>query len=179
METLYFLDISILQGRRLFNMYLNQSNFQIIKPIKHKRFQAFFQVWIAFSVWKYSHTCWIYTGKRFKICGYATWCETCNNFKFYFKIPNTDLINFWFQHFSNTLFNTSNIHVTCSFLKSKNIYWLPVCQTYCTHTYVLAAKKSHCTGINRKHTTSDVTAMQTKKTEKACQKRNNIIMTLY
>lgn len=87
------------------------------------------------------------------------------------------MIPAFFQYFVQ--YKYRNIHVTCSFLKSKNIYWLPVCQTYCTHTYVLAAKKSHCTGINRKHTTSDVTAMQTKKTEKACQKRNNIIMTLY
>lgn len=46
---------------------------------------------------------------------------------------------------------------------------LPVCHTYCTQTYVLAAKKSQCTGMKKKQIISDVRAMQIKKTEKACK----------
>jgi hypothetical protein len=46
---------------------------------------------------------------------------------------------------------------------------LPVCQTYCTQTYVLAAKKSQWTGMKKKQIISDVRAMQIKKTEKACK----------
>jgi hypothetical protein len=42
-----------------------------------------------------------------------------------------------------------------------------VCHTYCTQTYVLAAKKSQCTGMKKKQIISDVRAMQIKKTEKA------------
>ncbi len=49
-----------------------------------------------------------------------------------------------------------------------NMWLLPVCQTYCTHTYVLAAKNSHCTGMNSRHIISDVNATHTKNTEKAC-----------
>jgi len=48
---------------------------------------------------------------------------------------------------------------------------LPVCHTYCTQTYVLAAKKSHGTGMKRKQTMSEVKAMHTKNTEKACCER--------
>jgi hypothetical protein len=44
-----------------------------------------------------------------------------------------------------------------------------VCHTYCTQTYVLAAKKSQCTGMKKKQIISDVRAMQIKKTEKACK----------
>lgn len=44
---------------------------------------------------------------------------------------------------------------------------LSVCQTYCTQTYVLAAKKSQCTGIKKKHMRSEVSAMHTKNTENA------------
>lgn len=43
----------------------------------------------------------------------------------------------------------------------------PVCQTYCTQTYVLAANSSQCTGTKNKHTKSDVIAMHTNNTEKA------------
>jgi hypothetical protein len=46
---------------------------------------------------------------------------------------------------------------------------LPVCHTYCTQTYVLAAKNSQCTGMKKKQIISDVRAMQIKKTEKACK----------
>jgi hypothetical protein len=34
---------------------------------------------------------------------------------------------------------------------------------------VLAAKNNQCTGIKNKHTTSDVNAMHTNKTENACK----------
>lgn len=44
---------------------------------------------------------------------------------------------------------------------------LPVCHTYCTHTYVLAANNNQLTGIKNKHTKSDVIAMHTNKTENA------------
>lgn len=44
-----------------------------------------------------------------------------------------------------------------------------VCHTYWTQTYVLAAKNSQCTGMNRKQIMSDVRATKTKKTEKACE----------
>lgn len=50
----------------------------------------------------------------------------------------------------------------------EDTWLLPVCQTYCTHTYVLAAKNSHCTGMNSRHIISDVNATHTKNTEKAC-----------
>lgn len=43
----------------------------------------------------------------------------------------------------------------------------PVCQTYWTHTYVLAAKNSHWTGMKRRQMMSDVNATHTKKTENA------------
>lgn len=43
----------------------------------------------------------------------------------------------------------------------------PVCQTYCTQTYVLAAKNNQWTGIKNKHTRSDVIAMHTNSTENA------------
>jgi hypothetical protein len=49
---------------------------------------------------------------------------------------------------------------------------LPVCHTYCTQTYVLAAKKSHWTGMKKKQIISDVRAMQMKKTEKAYKESN-------
>lgn len=48
---------------------------------------------------------------------------------------------------------------------------LPVCHTYWTHTYVLAAKKSQWTGIKNKQTKSEVIAMHTKRTENACKQR--------
>lgn len=51
----------------------------------------------------------------------------------------------------------------------KNIN-VPVCQTYCTQTYVLAAKNSQCTGIKKKQIMSDVSAIQMKNTEKAWKK---------
>lgn len=44
---------------------------------------------------------------------------------------------------------------------------LSVCHTYCTHTYVLAAKNNQCTGMKKKHSMSEVSAMHTKKIEKA------------
>lgn len=48
---------------------------------------------------------------------------------------------------------------------------LPACQTYCTHTYVLARKKSQLTGIKNRHTKSDVIAMHTKSIVNACNER--------
>lgn len=46
---------------------------------------------------------------------------------------------------------------------------LPACQTYCTHTYVLAKKKSQLTGIKNRHTKSDVIAMHTNSIVNACK----------
>lgn len=61
------------------------------------------------------------------------------------------------------------------FIKTLSVYFMrnvniPVCQTYCTQTYVLAAKNSQCTGIKKKQIMSDVSAIQMKNTEKACNK---------
>lgn len=50
-----------------------------------------------------------------------------------------------------------------------------MCQTYCTQTYVLAAKKSQCTGINKKQIMSDVMAMQMKNTENACKEYKQVL----
>lgn len=58
---------------------------------------------------------------------------------------------------------------------SKQKRAVPVCQTYCTHTYVLAAKNSHCTGMKRRQMMSEVNATHTKNTEKACW-RGEVIM---
>lgn len=44
---------------------------------------------------------------------------------------------------------------------------LSVCQTYCTQTYVLAAKNNQFTGIKNKQTRSDVMAIQINNTENA------------
>lgn len=44
---------------------------------------------------------------------------------------------------------------------------LSVCQTYCTQTYVLAAKNNQLTGMKNKQMRSDVIAMQTNNTENA------------
>lgn len=35
---------------------------------------------------------------------------------------------------------------------------------YCTQKYVLATNSNQCTGMKKKHTMSDVSAIQTKKT---------------
>ena len=51
-----------------------------------------------------------------------------------------------------------------------NFFGLPVCQTNWTQTYVLAAKNNQCTGMNSKQIMSEVKAMNTKNTEKACKK---------
>lgn len=55
---------------------------------------------------------------------------------------------------------------------SSLIWCLPACQTYCTHTYVLAKKKSQLTGIKNRHTKSDVIAMHTKSIVNACVQKN-------
>lgn len=65
---------------------------------------------------------------------------------------------------------TTNTHTP---LKSKNDIkhlkkkGLPVCHTYCTHTYVLAAKNNQCTGMKNRQIMSEVTAIQTNITENA------------
>lgn len=51
----------------------------------------------------------------------------------------------------------SNYQISC----------LPVCQTYCTQTYVLAANNNQCTGMKNRQTKSEVTAIQTNNTENA------------
>lgn len=48
--------------------------------------------------------------------------------------------------------------------------YLPACQTYCTHTYVLARKSSQLTGIKNRHTTSDVIAIITNRSVNACNR---------
>lgn len=50
--------------------------------------------------------------------------------------------------------------------------YLPVCQIYCIHTYELAMKYTHSTGIKNKHTKSDEIAIQTKKMVNACKTDN-------
>lgn len=49
--------------------------------------------------------------------------------------------------------------------------YIPVCQTYCTQTYVLAANNNQFTGIKNKQTKSDVIAIHTNNTENACRKK--------
>ena len=53
-------------------------------------------------------------------------------------------------------------------------HYLPVCPTKCCHTYVLAAKKSQCTGMKSKQIMSDVKAMNIKTTENACNQTDNM-----
>lgn len=88
------------------------------------------------------------------------------------------LLSFCLSH--NTEVEQSISHKTFKSIRSmfyyikllKNVKYnrmLPVCHTYCTQTYVLAAKKSQCTGMKKKQIISDVRAMQIKKTEKACK----------
>lgn len=53
---------------------------------------------------------------------------------------------------------------------------LPVCQTYCTQTYVLAANSNQLTGIKNKQTKSDVMAIQTNNTENAYVSKKEIVI---
>jgi hypothetical protein len=73
------------------------------------------------------------------------------------------------QNISNETFKSMFCYIKLLKVSIKYKRILPVCQTYCTQTYVLAAKKSQCTGMKKKQIISDVRAMQIKKTEKACK----------